>query len=146
MDDRSERASKRPKTFGSERHKFKRKDGTLIVKGTKKNVAPRDLSGPQLPLSPFMFFCKDWRERIQIANPGSIFSEQNKLLGSKWKELDEASKVKYRDQFHEDKLRYDLQMMQYKAKKGAEANELISSSPLTSPTAATSNTPYGPRR
>jgi len=68
-----------------------------------------------------MFFCKDWRRRIQEADPGASIPEQNKLLGSKWKELGEDAKIIYHDRAKEDKPRYDLQMAQFKAKKAAEA-------------------------
>lgn len=39
-----------------------------------------------------MFFSQDWRERIKAENPDAGFGEVGKLLGAKWKELDEDEK------------------------------------------------------
>ena len=39
-----------------------------------------------------MFFSQDWRERIKTENPDAGFGEVGKLLGAKWKELDEEEK------------------------------------------------------
>jgi hypothetical protein len=47
-------------------------------------------------LSAYMFFSQDWRERIKNENPDAGFGEIGKLLGAKWKELDdEERKVPY---------------------------------------------------
>lgn len=39
-----------------------------------------------------MFFSQDWRERIKAENPDAGFGEVGKLLGAKWKELDDDEK------------------------------------------------------
>jgi hypothetical protein len=39
-----------------------------------------------------MFFSQDWRERIKTENPDAGFGEVGKLLGAKWKELDDDDK------------------------------------------------------
>jgi len=39
-----------------------------------------------------MFFSQDWRERIKAENPSAGFGEVGKLLGAKWKELDDEEK------------------------------------------------------
>jgi hypothetical protein len=39
-----------------------------------------------------MFFSQDWRERIKSENPEAGFGEVGKLLGAKWKELDDEEK------------------------------------------------------
>ncbi|KAF8438574.1 high mobility group box domain-containing protein, partial [Boletus edulis BED1] len=48
--------------------------------------------GPKRALSAYMFFSQDWRERIKAENPDAGFGEVGKLLGAKWKELDEEEK------------------------------------------------------
>ncbi|KAF9508806.1 hypothetical protein BS47DRAFT_1320550 [Hydnum rufescens UP504] len=63
-----------------------------VVKGTKKRAAVKDPNAPKRPLSAFMFFSKDWRERVKSENPEASFADQGKLLGAKWKELDEEEK------------------------------------------------------
>ena len=39
-----------------------------------------------------MFFSQDWRERVRAENPDAGFGEIGKLLGAKWKELDDEEK------------------------------------------------------
>ena len=39
-----------------------------------------------------MFFSQDWRERIKTENPDAGFGEVGKLLGAKWKEMDDEEK------------------------------------------------------
>jgi hypothetical protein len=52
-----------------------------------------------------MFFSQDWRERIKTENPDAGFGEVGKLLGAKWKELDEDEKKPYLDLAATDKTR-----------------------------------------
>ncbi|KAF5353461.1 hypothetical protein D9756_003686 [Leucocoprinus leucothites] len=39
-----------------------------------------------------MFFSQDWCERIKAENPDAGFGEVGKLLGPKWKEMDNEEK------------------------------------------------------
>ncbi|KAG8883331.1 Non-histone chromosomal protein 6 [Tulasnella sp. 332] len=73
----------------------------------KAKRAPKDKSGPKRPMSAFMYFCKDWRERVKAENPEASFGETGKLLGAKWKELDESEKTNYLEQAATDKQRYE---------------------------------------
>jgi len=57
------------------------------------------------PLSAYMFFSQDWRERIKTENPDASFGEVGKLLGAKWKELDDTEKKPYHDLAAKGKVR-----------------------------------------
>jgi hypothetical protein len=60
----------------------------------KATRAKKDPKAPKRPLSAYMFFSQDWRERVKTENPNASFGEIGKLLGAKWKELsDEEKKV-----------------------------------------------------
>ena len=82
---------------------------------SEKAKAPRggrkkDPNMPKRPLSAYMFFSQDWRERIKSENPDASFGmsfffkrsftglrvrdtgEVGKLLGQKWKTLDDDDK------------------------------------------------------
>ncbi|KAG8908916.1 Non-histone chromosomal protein 6 [Tulasnella sp. 403] len=76
---------------------------------TKTKKAPKEKGGPKRPLSAFMYFCKDWRERVKAENPEASFGEVGKLLGAKWKELDEQDKSSYLEDAARDKARYERQ-------------------------------------
>ncbi|KAG9036829.1 Non-histone chromosomal protein 6 [Tulasnella sp. UAMH 9824] len=70
-------------------------------------AAAKGKDGPKRPLSAFMYFCKDWRDRVKAENPEASFGEVGKLLGAKWKELDEEEKTSYIEQAAKDKARYE---------------------------------------
>jgi HMG (high mobility group) box len=96
--------SLRPRT-----HHFtiSQKKAAVEKKGGKKGK-----DGPKRALSAYMFFSQDWRERIKSENPDAGFGlspylavlvcsslmvstragEVGKLLGAKWKELDDSEK------------------------------------------------------
>jgi len=92
-----------------------------VVKGTKKRAAVKDPNAPKRPLSAFMFFCKDWRERVKSENPEASFADQGKLLGAKWKELDNEEKKPYAKAAAADKERYEVAKEKYKTNDSAEA-------------------------
>jgi hypothetical protein len=66
------------------------------VKKSTKDREPKDKKKkgnlPKRPLSAYMFFSQDWRERIKTENPEASFGEIGKLLGAKWKEMDAEEK------------------------------------------------------
>ena len=88
------------------------------AKSSKKG-AEKDPNKPKRPLSAYMFFSQDWRERIKAENPEAGFGEVGKLLGAKWKELDEDEKKPYVEQAAKDKERAEAEKASYKAPKKA---------------------------
>ncbi|KIY62138.1 hypothetical protein CYLTODRAFT_404957 [Cylindrobasidium torrendii FP15055 ss-10] len=70
-----------------------------------------------------MFFSQDWRERIKTENPDASFGEVGKLLGAKWKELDEDEKKPYVDQATKDKERAEEQKAAYEKKSARSSGE-----------------------
>lgn len=79
--------------------KPKRKAPADKPKKEKKEGAPKRA------LSAYMFFVKDWRERIKEENPDAAFGEIGKLMGAKWKEMSDEDKQPYVEQAEEDKAR-----------------------------------------
>ncbi|KAJ7702589.1 high mobility group box domain-containing protein [Mycena metata] len=94
----------------------------------KAEKAPRgkgkkDPNAPKRALSAYMFFSQDWRERIKTENPDAGFGEVGKLLGAKWKELDDEEKKPYVDQAAKDKTRAEDEKVAYEGgKKSAPAS------------------------
>ncbi|KAF8433666.1 WD40-repeat-containing domain protein [Boletus edulis BED1] len=72
-----------------------------------KEAKPKSKSKgePKQALSAYMFFSQDRRERIKAENPDAGFGEVGKLLGAKWKELDEEEKKPYINMAAEDMAR-----------------------------------------
>ncbi|KDQ54550.1 hypothetical protein JAAARDRAFT_49184 [Jaapia argillacea MUCL 33604] len=81
--------------------------------------AKKDPNAPKRALSAYMFFSSDWRERIKAENPDAGFGEVGKLLGAKWKEMDDEEKKPYVEQAAKDKERAEEEKAAYENKKDA---------------------------
>jgi len=95
------------------------------------------------PLSAYMFFSQDWRERIKAENPEAGFGELGKLLGAKWKEMDDEEKKPYQEQAAADKIRIEKEResttketKEKKEKKEASDAPSAAPSPVPSPAPA----------
>ncbi|KAI0277805.1 high mobility group box domain-containing protein [Russula aff. rugulosa BPL654] len=74
-------------------------------------------------LSAYMFFSQDWRERIRHENPEASFGEVGKLLGAKWKELDDEEKKPYIEQAARDKSRAEQEKSEYDNKAAGSGGD-----------------------
>jgi len=103
--------------------KPRRKAAEKAEKTSRKGK--KDRNAPKRALSAYMFFSQDWRERIKAENPDAGFGEVGKLLGAKWKELDDEDKKPYIEQAAKDKTRAEEEKATYDAgaKKSASADE-----------------------
>ncbi|KAI0830111.1 high mobility group box domain-containing protein [Trametes gibbosa] len=95
----------------------KRRAAAKQVKAPKGAKGKKDPKAPKRALSAYMFFSQDWRERIKAENPDAGFGEIGKLLGAKWKELDDEEKKPYLDQAAADKARAEQEKTDYDGKK-----------------------------
>ncbi|KAH9177157.1 high mobility group box domain-containing protein [Lactarius sanguifluus] len=82
----------------------------------------KDPKAPKRALSAYMFFSQDWRERIKAENPDASFGEVGKLLGAKWKELDEEEKKPYIEQAARDKTRAEQEKSEYDNKNAGSGD------------------------
>ncbi|KAI5830367.1 hypothetical protein K523DRAFT_239947, partial [Schizophyllum commune Tattone D] len=114
-----------------------RKAATKSEKTPRK--AKKDPNAPKRALSAYMFFSQDWRERVKAENPDASFGELGKILGAKWKEMDDDEKKPYVEKAAKDKERaeadkaaydvstpgllYILRLTVSQEKKSAEASE-----------------------
>ncbi|KAJ6482913.1 high mobility group box domain-containing protein, partial [Mycena vitilis] len=87
-----------------------------------RGKAKKDPNAPKRALSAYMFFSQDWRERIKAENPDAGFGEVGKLLGAKWKELDDEEKKPYVEQATKDKVRAEDEKNAYEVRKSAPAS------------------------
>ncbi|KAG7087631.1 Non-histone chromosomal protein 6 [Marasmius oreades] len=100
--------------------KSKRKAAEKAEKVPRKTK--KDPNAPKRALSAYMFFSQDWRERIKTENPDASFGEVGKLLGAKWKELDDEEKKPYIEQAAKDKERAEGEKNAYDNGKKSAAN------------------------
>ncbi|KAG6841390.1 hypothetical protein C0991_011554 [Blastosporella zonata] len=102
--------------------KPKRKAAEKAEKASRPK-SKKDPKAPKRALSAYMFFSQDWRERIKAENPDAGFGEVGKLLGAKWKELDEEEKKPYVEQAAKDKTRAEDEKAAYDGKKAAASGD-----------------------
>ncbi|KAF8626685.1 hypothetical protein AX15_004769 [Amanita polypyramis BW_CC] len=103
---------------------LQRKAAEKAEKASAARKGKKDPKAPKRPLSAYMFFSQDWRERIKAENPDAGFGEVGKLLGAKWKELDDEEKKPYVERAAQDKTRAEKEKAAYEGnKKGAAPAE-----------------------
>ncbi|GAA5862052.1 hypothetical protein JCM8547_001570 [Rhodosporidiobolus lusitaniae] len=81
------------------------------TKATTK--AKKDPNAPKRPLSAYMHFSQDQRASVKEENPEVKFGEIGKILGARWKELDEDDKKPYEEKAKADKARYEKEKAAY---------------------------------
>merc|ERR1712014_291150 len=64
---------------------------------------------------PYMFFANDQRDKVREENPGIKFGEVGKILGEKWKGLNDKQKAPYEAKAAADKKRYEEEKAAYTA-------------------------------
>ncbi|KAI0270608.1 high mobility group box domain-containing protein [Gloeopeniophorella convolvens] len=99
-----------------------RKAAEKAEKNTRSS-RKKDPKAPKRALSAYMFFSQDWRERIKAENPDASFGEVGKLLGAKWKELDDDEKKPYIEQAARDKSRAEQEKTDYDNKNAGSGGD-----------------------
>lgn len=113
-----------PKDSAKPKRKAAEKAEKAPRAAASKSKKEKDPNKPKRALSAYMFFSQDWRERIKAENPEAGFGEVGKLLGAKWKELDEEEKKPYVELANKDKTRAEGEKNAYDkgtSKKAAAA-------------------------
>jgi len=90
-----------------------KKEKNTDDKPARKTKAKKDPNAPKKPLSGYMYFSLDWRERVKTESPDATFGETGKILGAKWKELSESDRKPYEAQAATDKKRYAAAKEEY---------------------------------
>ncbi|RWS09769.1 high mobility group protein 20A-like protein [Dinothrombium tinctorium] len=80
---------------------------------TKRLKFPKDANAPRQPLSGYVRYLNEHRERVKEANPQCSFTEITKLLASEWSSLPADDKRKYLDEAVKDKERYHKELEHY---------------------------------
>ncbi|PGH27425.1 non-histone chromosomal protein 6 [Polytolypa hystricis UAMH7299] len=77
----------------------------------------KDPNAPKRGLSAYMFFANDQRESVREDNPGISFGQVGKLLGERWKALNEKQRIPYEAKAAADKKRYEDEKAIYNAQE-----------------------------
>ncbi|XP_067004693.2 high mobility group protein 20A [Anabrus simplex] len=87
---------------------------TSWPKGKKRKKSQRDQTAPRQPLTGYVRFLNDRREKVRAQNPSLPFPEITKLLAVEWSQLPPAQKQQYLDAAEQDRERYVREMNAYK--------------------------------
>lgn len=83
----------------------------------------KDPNAPKRGLSAYMFFANEQREKVREDNPGIKFGEVGKVLGEKWKALNEKQRTPYEAKAAADKKRYEEEKAAYAVSLAGEEEE-----------------------
>lgn len=73
----------------------------------------KDPALPKKPLSGYLFFCKDNREKLKKKNPDLKMTDLSKKLGQLWSKMSEKKKKPYVMLHEKDKIRYEEEFETY---------------------------------
>ncbi|KAL9634760.1 MAG: hypothetical protein Q9164_003901 [Protoblastenia rupestris] len=86
---------------------------------SKTRAAPekkkKDPNAPKRGLSAYMFFANENRDNVREENPGISFGQVGKVLGERWKALNEKQRTPYEAKAKADKERYESEKASYNA-------------------------------
>ncbi|KAI9644921.1 Non-histone chromosomal protein 6 [Ciborinia camelliae] len=75
----------------------------------------KDPNAPKRGLSAYMFFANEQRDNVREENPGISFGQVGKVLGERWKALNEKQRGPYEELAAKDKKRYEEEKANYNA-------------------------------
>lgn len=85
----------------------------VFTKGKKRKKPDKDLNAPKAPLTGYVRFLNEHREKIRAENQDLPFHEVTKILGNMWSQLPSQQKQCYLEEAEKDKERYMKELEQY---------------------------------
>ncbi|XP_065331499.1 high mobility group protein 20A [Cloeon dipterum] len=92
----------------------KNKEGKAKENKAKRRKRMKDAAAPKHPLSGYVRFMNEHRERIKAENPKANFTVVTKILASEWAKLAANEKQQYLDAADQDRERYNKELDAYK--------------------------------
>lgn len=107
----------------SAKKKKEKKKEKKVVKEKKerkprKEKKQKDQGGPKRPMSAYMLWLNNSRERIKSENPGISITEISKKAGEMWRQLGKEEKEEWEGKAAEAKRQYDKAKKEYKESGG----------------------------
>lgn len=75
----------------------------------------RDHNAPKRAFTAYMFFAYEQRDTVKVENFGIGFGQVGKILGERWKALDDKGREPYEAKAREDEARYEREKASYDA-------------------------------
>ncbi|KAG0255881.1 Non-histone chromosomal protein 6 [Mortierella polycephala] len=89
----------------------------------RKRKVKKDINAPKKPMSAYLLFSNEWREKVKAQNPDASFGDLGRLLGEQWREYTDDQKAPYHVKHEEAKAKYEREKAAYEAKKAASEDE-----------------------
>ncbi|KXJ27133.1 high mobility group protein 20A [Exaiptasia diaphana] len=86
---------------------------STFSKGRKRKKAYKDTNAPKAPLTGYVRFLNEHREKARNENPDLPFHEVTKILGNMWTQLPAPQKQLYLEEAEKDKERYMKELEEY---------------------------------
>lgn len=90
---------------------------------SKKTKKKKDKNAPKKPMSGYMMWFNDQREKIKKDNPGIAFTDIAKKGGELWKLVSSKEKAEIEEKVAKAKEEYKKAMQEYSEKGGADSSE-----------------------
>ncbi|KAG0034446.1 Non-histone chromosomal protein 6 [Podila clonocystis] len=74
----------------------------------KKRETEKDPNAPKRPLSAYMMYCADTRDKVREENPGAPITEITRILGRQWKKLPHDAKTPYQAKHEVAKNQWEI--------------------------------------
>ncbi|KAL7751271.1 FACT complex subunit [Sorochytrium milnesiophthora] len=111
ISDDEESSSRKRKQKDADGSKAKKKAGSG---GDERKAKKAKSDGPKRASSAYIFFSNDIRDAVRQENPDLKITELSKIIGQRWKDLDQAAKQvqpkKYEDMAARDRERYNREV------------------------------------
>ncbi|PVU89655.1 hypothetical protein BB561_005243 [Smittium simulii] len=86
--------------------------------------APKDPNAPRRPLSSYIMFCNDNRDKVRDQHPGISSQDISKILGEMWNSISDSEKKRYEVIFQSHKLKYQDDIREYEQLKNLQQRAL----------------------
>lgn len=92
-------------------------------KKKKKKTKAKDPNEPKRPLTAYLHFCNENRQKVKEQNPDKSMIDVTKILSAQWKSLSDEGKKKYNEMAAKNKAEYEKKMVEYKKGQAKPAPE-----------------------
>lgn len=95
---------------------------TTATKKKAKKGAGKAAGGPKRPLSAFLLYCNNKRDKVRAENPDASMVDVTRILAEKWKGISDERRTKYNAEAADLKAKYEKEKSAFEAKsKGSAA-------------------------
>ncbi|CAB4011436.1 Hypothetical predicted protein [Paramuricea clavata] len=82
-------------------------------RGKKRKKSLKDSNAPKAPLTGYVRFLNEHREKVRQEKPELPFYEITKILGTMWSQMPQEQKQSYLNEAEKDKERYSKELVEY---------------------------------